>query len=170
MRIVAADTAIEWSKAQGGDGLGDATKPGLRLQAEHRLFDKLVYGKVQAAFGGELTWAISGGAALGERLGHYFRGMGVNIMEGWGLTETSAAATVNRPSMQKIGTVGVPLPGFEARLSDEGEILQLGRFEVEVIDMDDRRIDKLLFKQVVNKEDEAEAVAAAGTPVVAPQW
>ncbi|MFL0460562.1 AMP-dependent synthetase/ligase [Kytococcus sedentarius] len=117
-RIFAAatQTAIDYSKAL------DAGRVPLVLRAKHKLFTKLVYGKVQAAFGGELTWAISGGAALGERLGHYFRGMGVNIMEGWGLTETSAAATVNRPSMQKIGTVGVPLPGFEARLSDEGEI------------------------------------------------
>ena len=112
----ATQTAIDYSKAL------DAGRVPLVLRAKHKLFTKLVYGKVQAAFGGELTWAISGGAALGERLGHYFRGMGVNIMEGWGLTETSAAATVNRPSMQKIGTVGVPLPGFEARLSDEGEI------------------------------------------------
>ena len=112
----ATQTAIDYSKA-----LDEGRVP-LVLRAKHKLFTKLVYGKVQAAFGGELTWAISGGAALGERLGHYFRGMGVNIMEGWGLTETSAAATVNRPSMQKIGTVGVPLPGFEARLSDEGEI------------------------------------------------
>lgn len=112
----ATQTAIDYSKAL------DAGRVPLVLRAKHTLFTKLVYGKVQAAFGGELTWAISGGAALGERLGHYFRGMGVNIMEGWGLTETSAAATVNRPSMQKIGTVGVPLPGFEARLSDEGEI------------------------------------------------
>lgn len=112
----ATQTAIDYSKAL------DAGRVPLVLRAKHKLFTKLVYGKVQAAFGGELTWAISGGAALGERLGHYFRGMGVNILEGWGLTETSAAATVNRPSMQKIGTVGVPLPGFEARLSDEGEI------------------------------------------------
>ena len=112
----ATQTAIDYSKAL------DAGRVPLVLRAKHKLFTKLVYGKVQAAFGGKLTWAISGGAALGERLGHYFRGMGVNIMEGWGLTETSAAATVNRPSMQKIGTVGVPLPGFEARLSDEGEI------------------------------------------------
>lgn len=112
----ATQTAIDYSKAL------DAGRVPLVLRAKHKLFTKLVYGKVQAAFGGELTWAISGGAPLGERLGHYFRGMGVNIMEGWGLTETSAAATVNRPSMQKIGTVGVPLPGFEARLSDEGEI------------------------------------------------
>ena len=112
----ATQTAIDYSKAL------DAGRVPLVLRAKHKLFTKLVYGKVQAAFGGKLTWAISGGPALGERLGHYFRGMGVNIMEGWGLTETSAAATVNRPSMQKIGTVGVPLPGFEARLSDEGEI------------------------------------------------
>lgn len=112
----ATQTAIDYSKAL------DAGRVPVLLKARHKLFDKLVYGKVQAAFGGELKWAISGGAALGERLGHYFRGMGVNIMEGWGLTETSAAAAVNRPTMQRIGTVGVPLPGFEARLTGEGEI------------------------------------------------
>lgn len=112
----ATKVAIAYSRAL------DSGRVPVVLRARHALFDRLVYRKVQAAFGGQLVWAISGGAALGERLGHYFRGMGVNVLEGWGLTETSAAAAVNRPSMQKIGTVGVPLPGFEARLDAEGVI------------------------------------------------
>ncbi|WP_462418809.1 AMP-dependent synthetase/ligase [Kytococcus sp. Marseille-QA3725] len=112
----ATRTAIAYSRAM------DTGRISPLLRAQHAVFDRLVYRKVQDAFGGRLVWAISGGAALGERLGHYFRGLGVNVLEGWGLTETAAAAAVNRPNMQRIGSVGVPLPGFEARLTDEGEI------------------------------------------------
>ncbi|WP_431841734.1 AMP-dependent synthetase/ligase [Calidifontibacter indicus] len=118
----AEQVAIEWSKAQGGDGLGDATKPGLRLQAEHRLFDKLVYGKVRAAMGGRCTMAISGGGALGATLGHFFRGIGLPTYEGYGLTETTSAITVNSPGAQRIGTVGRPIPGNAVRIADNGEI------------------------------------------------
>ncbi len=116
----AADTAIAWSTAQdtGGAGLG--------LKARHALFDRLVYGKLRAAMGGQVMYAVSGGAPLGTRLGHFFRGIGVIVLEGYGLTETTAPATVNVPDRVKIGTVGAPLPGVGIRIADDGEILIRG--------------------------------------------
>jgi long-chain acyl-CoA synthetase len=90
------------------------------------LFDRLVYSKLRAATGGRVRYAVSGGAALGERLGHFFRGAGITILEGYGLTETSAAAVVNRPDGNKIGTVGLPLPGGTVGIADDGEILLKG--------------------------------------------
>ncbi|MBC9955496.1 long-chain fatty acid--CoA ligase [Yimella sp. cx-51] len=114
--------AIEWSKAQGNDGLDDAVKPSLRLRAEHKLFDKLVFSKVRAAMGGRCGTAITGGGALGETLSHFFRGIGVPAYEGYGLTETCAAITVNGPGCQRIGTVGRPVSGNGVRIADNGEI------------------------------------------------
>ncbi len=83
----------------------------LRVKAQHALFDRLVYGKLRTALGGNCRYAVSGGAPLGERLGHFYRGIGVTVLEGYGLTETTAALTVNLPDAQKIGTVGRPAPG-----------------------------------------------------------
>jgi len=85
-----------------------------------------VYRRLRAALGGRVGYAISGGAPLGARLGHFFRGIGITVLEGYGLTETSAAATVNLPHAVKIGTVGPPLPGVEIRIADDGEILIKG--------------------------------------------
>jgi long-chain acyl-CoA synthetase len=116
----ATATAIAYSEAT------DSGRPGLGLQARHALFDRLVYGKLKAAVGGNVTYAVSGGAPLGERLGHFFRGAGITVLEGYGMTETSAAATVNKPSRNKLGTVGQPLPGVSARIADDGEILLRG--------------------------------------------
>ena len=92
----------------------------------HAVFDKLVYGKLRAALGGHAIGAISGGAPLGARLGHFFRGCGIPIYEGYGLTETTAGATVNRPDAMKVGTVGRPIPGCTVRIADDGEILLKG--------------------------------------------
>ncbi|GAA2328175.1 long-chain fatty acid--CoA ligase [Dactylosporangium salmoneum] len=100
--------------------------PGLVLKAQHALFDKLVYSKLRAALGGQCTRAISGGAPLGERLAHFYRGIGVTIYEGYGLTETSPATNANRDNGVKIGTVGRPLPGVTIRIDDDGEILVQG--------------------------------------------
>jgi len=100
--------------------------PGLALRAQHALFDRLVYGKLRAVLGGNCRQAISGGAPLGERLSHFFRGIGVTVFEGYGLTETSPATNVNLETAQKIGTVGRPLPGVTVRIDDDGEILILG--------------------------------------------
>ena len=117
---IAARTAIEWSEAQ------DAGGPGLLLRAKHELFDRLVYTKLRAALGGNCHAAISGGAPLGARLCHFYRGVGVTIYEGYGLTETSAAITVNRVGDERVGTVGKLLPGNSMAISDDGEVLVRG--------------------------------------------
>jgi long-chain acyl-CoA synthetase len=125
----AARTATAWSRALGTDDTpspAPASGPGPVLRLQHAVFDRLVYRKLRAAVGGRVRYAVSGGAALGERLGHFFRGAGITIIEGYGLTETTAAATVNRPSRNKIGTVGQPLPGVSARIAEDGEILLTG--------------------------------------------
>jgi long-chain acyl-CoA synthetase len=114
----AADTAIAYSEAGGNAGLG--------LRAKHFVFDKLVYSKLRAALGGQVRYAISGGAALGLRLTHFFRGVGIIVFEGYGLTESTAASVVNSPEKFKPGTVGQPLPGTTVRIDDDGEILLRG--------------------------------------------
>jgi long-chain acyl-CoA synthetase len=113
-------TAIAYSEAldQGGPGVG--------LRLRHALFDRLVYGKLRAALGGRCANAISGGAPLGARLAHFFRGIGVTVYEGYGLTETAPAAAVNLKDAIRIGTVGRPLPGVTIRVADDGEILIKG--------------------------------------------
>jgi long-chain acyl-CoA synthetase len=96
------------------------------LRAPHALFDRLVYGKLRGALGGECRAAISGGAPLGARLGHFFRGIGITVYEGYGLTETSAGACLSLEGKLKIGTVGRPIPGVSVRIADDGEILLKG--------------------------------------------
>ena len=117
---VAADTAIEYSRAQETGG------PSLMLKLKHAVFDRLVYTKLRAALGGDCKGAISGGAPLGARLGHFYRGVGLTIYEGYGLTETSAAITVNRVGDIKVGTVGKLLGGNSMRINDDGELLVRG--------------------------------------------
>jgi long-chain acyl-CoA synthetase len=95
----------------------------LRVKLAHRVFDRLVYAKLRAALGGNCVAAVSGGAPLGSRLGHFFRGVGVTIYEGYGLTETTAGVCVNRPGALRIGTVGRPVGGVGARVADDGELL-----------------------------------------------
>ncbi|MGI6878450.1 AMP-dependent synthetase/ligase [Microbacterium sp. gxy059] len=113
----AAKIAIEHSRrVQAGERVGPL------LAAQFRLFDKLVYSKLRALMGGRVTYAVSGSAPLGDRLGYFFRGLGVTILEGYGLTETTAPASVNLPSGFKIGTVGPALPGVGLRVADDGEI------------------------------------------------
>ncbi|HET7430671.1 MAG TPA: AMP-dependent synthetase/ligase [Nocardioides sp.] len=116
----AADTAIAYSRAL------DRGKVALSLRARHALFSRLVYGRLRAALGGRCVHAVSGGAPLGERLGHFYRGIGLTVLEGYGLTETTAALTANRPDALKIGTVGQPLPGTEVRVAEDGELLFRG--------------------------------------------
>lgn len=114
---IAVATAIEWSRARDAGGVG------LALRAKHAVFDQLVYSKLRGVLGSRCIAAVSGGAPLGERLGHFFRGVGISVFEGYGLTETSAPATVNTEKSVKIGTVGRPLPGVSVRIDDDGEVL-----------------------------------------------
>ncbi len=100
--------------------------PGRLLRLRHALFDRLVYGRLRAAIGGRVDFIVSGGAPLGTRLGHFFRGVGVNPLEGYGLTETCAGVTLNLPGQQRIGTVGRPVPGCAVRIADDGEVLIKG--------------------------------------------
>ncbi|MFG2904613.1 AMP-dependent synthetase/ligase [Kitasatospora sp. NPDC048286] len=116
----AADTAIAYSRAL------DAGGAGLVLRLKHAVFDKLVYSKLRAALGGRATHAISGGAPLGERLGHFYRGIGFTVLEGYGLTETCAATAFNPWDRPKIGTVGQPVPGSSVRIAEDGEVLLKG--------------------------------------------
>ena len=122
----AARTATEWSHTLGAGGRVIPGQQGLRLRAAHALYDRLVYSKLRAATGGRVQYAVSGGAALGERLGHFFRGAGITVLEGYGLTETSPVISVNLPGLNKIGTVGLPVPGVAVRIADDGEILVSG--------------------------------------------
>ena len=116
----ATAAAVAWSEAQ------DTGSVPLGLRVRHAIFDKLVYGKLREAMGGKVQYAVSGGAPLGTRLGHFYRGIGITILEGYGLTETTAPATVNRPHEIKIGSVGLPLPGVDVRIADDGEICLRG--------------------------------------------
>jgi long-chain acyl-CoA synthetase len=118
----AAKAAIDYSEALDRPG-----RPAMGLRIQHAVFDRLVYGKLRAALGGKARYCISGGAALSPRLGHFFRGAGMTVLEGYGLTETSPAAAVNHPDRQKIGTVGLPLPGVTVKIADDGEILIKGK-------------------------------------------
>jgi long-chain acyl-CoA synthetase len=121
-RIFAAadQTAVAWSKAS--DRAPGSRGAGLGLRLRHAAFDRLVYRRLRAAIGGQMQYAISGGAPLGERLGHFFRGAGITVLEGYGMTETTGAATMNRPGRNKVGTVGQPLPGVTIRIAGQGEI------------------------------------------------
>ncbi len=117
----AVQVAIDYSRAQDTKG-----GPSLLLKLEHKVFDALVYKKLRAAMGGQVKYAVSGGAPLGERLGHFFRSIGLVVLEGYGLTETSAPAMIGRPSDAKIGKVGRVLPGCAVKIADDGEILLKG--------------------------------------------
>lgn len=116
----AADVAIAHSKAV------DAGSVPFGLKVRFALFDRLVYSKIRAAMGGNVRFAVSGSAPLGLRLGHFYRSLGITILEGYGLTETTAPISVNIPSNFKIGKVGPPLPGVSVRIAEDGEIQAKG--------------------------------------------
>jgi long-chain acyl-CoA synthetase len=117
----AAYTAIAYSKA-----LDTPTGPSLGLKIQHALFDKLVYKKLRAAMGGRVKYAVSGGGPLGARLGHFYRAIGLTVLEGYGLTETTAPVSIGRPNKLRIGKVGLMLPGTGIKIADDGEILLRG--------------------------------------------
>ncbi|EAR25336.1 long-chain-fatty-acid-CoA ligase [marine actinobacterium PHSC20C1] len=116
----AADVAIAHSKAI------DAGHVPLGLKIQFAIFDRLVLSKIRAALGGRVEYAVSGSAPLGLRLGHFYRSLGLTILEGYGLTETTAPISVNKPSNFKIGKVGPPLPGVSVRIAEDGEIQAKG--------------------------------------------
>lgn len=117
----AVQVAIDYSR-----GLDSKKGPSLALKIQHKIFDALVYKKLRAAMGGNVEYAVSGGAPLGERLGHFFRSIGLIVLEGYGLTETSAPAMIGRPDDAQIGKVGRVLPGCAVKIADDGEILLKG--------------------------------------------
>lgn len=118
----AADaTAVAYSKAldaasRGGSG------PSILLRARHALFDRVLYPKLRAVFGGEVVHTVSGASPLSEHLAHFFRGAGINVLEGYGLTESTAPCTANRVSLTRVGTVGIPMPGTTIRVDEDGEV------------------------------------------------
>jgi long-chain acyl-CoA synthetase len=116
----AAEVAIAYSEAQDKRGFNPL------LTLKHALFDKLVYSKIRAAMGGSVEAAISGGAPLGVRLGHFYRGAGITILEGYGLTETTAGATLNLTNQLRVGSVGRPIPGNSVKIAEDGEVLISG--------------------------------------------
>lgn len=122
----AATVAARYARALEASANGTGPGPGPRLRAAHALYDLLVYRRMRAALGGRVRYAISGSAMLGRRLSLFFAGAGILIYEGYGLTETTAAATVNPPLSPRFGTVGRPLPGVTIRLADDGEVLLSG--------------------------------------------
>lgn len=117
----AAQQSIAYSRA-----LDTPQGPSMGLRLRHRAADLLVLRKIRDLLGGRAHWAVSGGSPLGDRLGHFYRGLGLTVLEGYGLTETNAASHVNRPQLAKIGTVGPPLPGIEVSIADDGEVLMRG--------------------------------------------
>lgn len=117
----AVRVGIDYSRA-----LDTKSGPSIGLKIQHKLFDVLVYKKLRAAMGGKVKYAVSGGAPLGERLGHFFRAIGLVVLEGYGLTETSAPAMIGRPTDAKIGKVGRVLPGCGVKIADDGEVLLRG--------------------------------------------
>ena len=116
----AAEVAIAYSKSL------DSKKISPLLKLQHGLFDQLVYAKIRTGLGGRVEAAISGGAPLGERLGHFYRGAGIRVLEGYGLTETTAGATLNLTSAHRVGSVGKPIPGTTIKIADDGEVLIKG--------------------------------------------
>jgi long-chain acyl-CoA synthetase len=118
----AVEVAVKYAEAleHRAFGLGPGPSAGLRMQ--HQLFEKLVYGKVRDAMGGRVRHAMSGGSGMDRRLGLFFEGAGVTIFEGYGLTESTAAATANPPERTRYGTVGLPIPGTTVHIAEDGEV------------------------------------------------
>ena len=122
----AAAVAIGYSRALDAALQGKAPGPGLVLRAQHAVFDRLLFPKLRQVFGGQLNYTVSGASPLSATDAHFFRGAGIPVLEGYGLTETTAPCTVNTPTRTKVGTVGIPIPGTTIRVADDGEILVKG--------------------------------------------
>ncbi|MEQ4518903.1 AMP-dependent synthetase/ligase [Pseudarthrobacter sp. B907] len=122
----AAAVAVEYSKALDAAARGAGTGPGWVLRAKHGIFDRLLYPKLRQAFGGRVGYTVSGASPLSGHDAHFFRGAGIPVLEGYGLTETTAPCTANTPTRTRVGTVGIPVPGTTIRIADDGEILVKG--------------------------------------------
>ena len=116
----AAEVAVAYSESL------DKKSVSPLLSIKHKLFDKLVFSKIRAGMGGKVEAAISGGAPLGVRLGHFYRGAGITVLEGYGLTETTAGATLNLSNAHRVGSVGRPVPGTSIKIAEDGEVLIRG--------------------------------------------
>ena len=122
----AASIARRWGEATEAQQHGRGNGPGAGLRAARALYDPLVYRRIRAALGGKVRYAICGGSPLGRRLAAFYTGAGIEVFEGYGLTETTAAATVTPPLKPRLGSVGRPLPGTAVRIADDGEVLLRG--------------------------------------------
>lgn len=122
----AVDIAVKYAEAMEARAFGTGPGPSAGLRMQHQFFDKVVYRKVREAMGGRIRHAMSGGSGMERRLGLFFAGAGVTVYEGYGLTETTAAATANPPERTRYGTVGQPIPGTSVHIADDGEIWVYG--------------------------------------------
>jgi long-chain acyl-CoA synthetase len=122
----ASAAAIEFSQEDDRRNRGQGSGPGLLCRVRHGIFDRLVYPRLRQAFGGQMGYAVSGASALAPEDAHFFRGAGIPVLEGYGLTETTAPCTVNTPSRTRVGSVGIPIPGTTIRVAEDGEILVKG--------------------------------------------
>ncbi|MFF8926143.1 AMP-dependent synthetase/ligase [Streptomyces longwoodensis] len=118
----AVEVAVAHAEALEAKAWGTGPGPSAGLRMQHQFFDKVVYSKVRAAMGGRVRHAMSGGSAMDRRLGLFFAGAGVQVYEGYGLTESTAAATANPPGRTRYGTVGQPIPGLTVHIADDGEV------------------------------------------------
>ena len=118
----ARTTAIQYSEALDAQSRGEGSGPGVALRAKHALFNKLVYPKIRGILGGSARFTVSGASPLNPELAHFFRGAGLGMQEGYGLTETTAPATLNIPGMTRVGSVGLPIPGTAVRIGEDGEV------------------------------------------------
>jgi long-chain acyl-CoA synthetase len=122
----ASATAIEYSEATDRQSRGEGNGPGLLCRIRHGIFDRLLYLRLRQAMGGQVGYAVSGASPLGLEDAHFFRGAGIPVLEGYGLTETTAPCTANTPTRTKVGSVGIPIPGTTVRVAEDGEILVKG--------------------------------------------
>lgn len=122
----ASDAAVSFSKEQDAAARGEGNGPGFLSRTRHAVFDRLLYPKLRQALGGQVRYTVSGASPLGTEDAHFFRGAGIPVLEGYGLTETTAPCTVNTPAMTKVGSVGIPVPGTTIRVAGDGEILVKG--------------------------------------------
>ena len=122
----AAATAIEYSRAEDLKSRGEGAGPGLLCRIRHGIFDRLLYPRLRQAMGGQVGYTVSGASPLRPEDAHFFRGAGIPVLEGYGLTETTAPCTANTPTRTKVGSVGIPIPGTTIRVADDGEILVKG--------------------------------------------